>query len=805
MKPPVHNWLKALLALPAFLFFYASLHAQCPAPSNLSFTPLSPTSATLNWTSGGASNWAIEYGPAGFTQGTGTNVAATSTSTIVSGLTPNLMYDFYVKDSCGVSSVSSWTGPDSMHGTVVLCDDFDDYSLQLAGPQSVLIQEWAGAGGDAVISDEYSNSSPHALKIYDSGPATFSDVVAAVGTTTSGIHSVKFDFFVPDTFGGYYNILHNYVGTGTNVWAIEVYLDSNGTATVNEGSNGAGVIGTYQFNVGQWNTVEHIIDLDSDTAFILINGSFTDVGWQFSLGSTNFGDQFNAVNFFSAANVGQTPLTYFDNFCMTLAPVNDVGVVQFDAVPPICGDSSYGVPVVIRNNAMNDQTGFDVEVDFSGSSTGTLNITYNDVLQPGQLDTIEMNSINTLAGGNWNLTAYTELIGDTDPSNDTVEENSVPFLQGVSAEFGPEDTTFCDNQNFSMVLNAQNSGATYTWNTGATSSSVVADSGGIYAVTVTANNGCTASDQIELIELEAPIVDIGPDINFCEGQLILFFLNAGNFGTGSTYIWSNGLTTQVAEFTTIGIHSVTVENTVGCTTTDSAEFILHPAPVIGLNDISICGGDTGILDAGSQGVSYVWSEAGETDQTLKVVQSGTYYVTVSDLNSCSAVDSAEVTVNIIPFVMLGADTSITQGQSLTLDAGFAGSTYEWNTSETTQTINVTTSGTYTVTVTDENGCSGTDEIVVDVKVGIQGLSESTVRIYPNPAREQAWIELDASGSLDIQVFSLEGRKLAELQHTASGDNTLIPIDFSNYSEGVYFIQLRLDGIDLGMYRILKVD
>ena len=84
---------------------------NCPKPSALSVTSTTSTAADLSWTTGGATNWQIEYGPVGFTPGTGTIVSATTNPFTVTGLSPGTSYDFYVRDSCGVSDVSDWTGP----------------------------------------------------------------------------------------------------------------------------------------------------------------------------------------------------------------------------------------------------------------------------------------------------------------------------------------------------------------------------------------------------------------------------------------------------------------------------------------------------------------------------------------------------------------------------------------------------------------------------------------------------------------------------------------------------------------------
>ncbi|MDZ7846124.1 MAG: fibronectin type III domain-containing protein [Owenweeksia sp.] len=84
---------------------------QCPDPTNLMLSAISGNSATLSWTSGGAVNRQIEYGPTGFTLGQGTRVVTTNNPFTVNGLSPNQSYEFYVRDSCSAALQSGWTLP----------------------------------------------------------------------------------------------------------------------------------------------------------------------------------------------------------------------------------------------------------------------------------------------------------------------------------------------------------------------------------------------------------------------------------------------------------------------------------------------------------------------------------------------------------------------------------------------------------------------------------------------------------------------------------------------------------------------
>ena len=87
------------------------LSQACPPPTNVTVPSLTSTTATVQWTTGGAMNWMVQYDTAGFSPGTGNFMSASSSSVTLSNLTANTFYDVYVKDSCSASSTSVWVGP----------------------------------------------------------------------------------------------------------------------------------------------------------------------------------------------------------------------------------------------------------------------------------------------------------------------------------------------------------------------------------------------------------------------------------------------------------------------------------------------------------------------------------------------------------------------------------------------------------------------------------------------------------------------------------------------------------------------
>ncbi len=83
----------------------------CPRPQDLKIIGATNTTMKLSWTTGGATNWILEYGSPGFTQGTGTSIVVNSNPFTLTGLSPSTAYEFYVRDSCGPGDLSLWDGP----------------------------------------------------------------------------------------------------------------------------------------------------------------------------------------------------------------------------------------------------------------------------------------------------------------------------------------------------------------------------------------------------------------------------------------------------------------------------------------------------------------------------------------------------------------------------------------------------------------------------------------------------------------------------------------------------------------------
>ncbi|MBU0490093.1 MAG: PKD domain-containing protein [Bacteroidetes bacterium] len=268
------------------------------------------------------------------------------------------------------------------------------------------------------------------------------------------------------------------------------------------------------------------------------------------------------------------------------------------------------------------------------------------------------------------------------------------------------DTVLCSGS--TLLLDAQNFGATYLWSDLSTSQTLLTSAPGTYYVDVDNGAGCIGSDTIVITGAALPTVILGGDTSLCDGlPLTLDALNPG-----ATYYWNNAETTQQISPVTSGSYSVTVTDANGCEGSDGLIVTFIPNPVADLGaDTALCEGLPLTLDATVSGATYSWSTA-ETSAQITPTTSGLYEVTVTDVNGCEGFDGIDVTFYPSPLVDLGPDTSICVGASFMLDALHPGSTYYWSTLETTQTISVSSAGTYFVNVTEATGCSGADTLVV---------------------------------------------------------------------------------------------
>jgi len=265
----------------------------------------------------------------------------------------------------------------------------------------------------------------------------------------------------------------------------------------------------------------------------------------------------------------------------------------------------------------------------------------------------------------------------------------------------------------------------YEWSNGSTSSTNNNLRAGTYTVTITDNQGCTATESVTITE-PSPI---NATINVLQSLTCNGDNNASvevNHSGGMMpfeYSWSNGATTKIATNFAAGNYQVTVSDGNNCTDVESVTIQAPPAvrPNASATNVSGPGASDGSATAlpsgGTSPYAFSWN-TGATQPTISNLSVGTYTVTVTDAEGCSATQSVTVSEADCAVSLSTSTTDATCNGSSTGTANVevSGSngelTYEWSNGATTATIQNLSAGMYTVTVTDANSCQATTSVTI---------------------------------------------------------------------------------------------
>ena len=374
----------------------------------------------------------------------------------------------------------------------------------------------------------------------------------------------------------------------------------------------------------------------------------------------------------------------------------------------------------------------------------------------------------------------------------TVKNLPTPVILG--------NTTLCQGQSTTLSVNG---GISYAWSNGSTNNNISVSQSGIYNVTATNAEGCSAPASVTVTVNPLPSVNISGNNSFCQGDNVTLTATGAN-----TYAWSNASSNAVITVGTAGTYTVTGTDANGCSNTatktvsvnptyniplthsicqgesynfygqnlTTAGTYMHtlqtvngcdsvltltltvktlPSPTI-TGNTSLCEGETTTLTANG-GVSYVWDNA-STSNSISVSQSGVYTVTATNAEGCSAPASVTVTVNPLPTITIAGNTTFCAGNSTTLTATGADS-YTWSTGDNTASVSISAFGIYTVTGTSTVGCSGTAEVTVLVSqlpvISISGetdicAGESTT-LTANGGETYLWSDGTTSNTLTVSM------------------------------------------------------
>ena len=296
----------------------------------------------------------------------------------------------------------------------------------------------------------------------------------------------------------------------------------------------------------------------------------------------------------------------------------------------------------------------------------------------------------------------------------------------------------CPQGNDGSIVAQVSSGVqpyTYNWSTNATTSGLSNLTAGTYILTVTDSIGCVNMDTMSLTvppNFIQGFVNTEPDCFGAASGSIDFTISGGT--SPYSFLWSTGDTTEDIQGLLSGIYAVTVTDSSGCIDTLST-FIGQPAAIqlsTQITDVTCHGAFDGEIDlsvSGGTGTYTYWWNNGYIFQDRWNLLAGTHSVTVTDVNGCTGTGAFQVQ-EPSPVTSTIAGTSNMCGFSngsvdLSPSGGISPYNYNWSTGSTNQDINSLTGGTYSVTITDANGCSTSNSVsIINQSLGSAVISNS---------------------------------------------------------------------------------
>jgi hypothetical protein len=438
-----------------------------------------------------------------------------------------------------------------------------------------------------------------------------------------------------------------------------------------------------------------------------------------------------------------------------------------------------------------------------GNSTGSIDLTVTGGTSPYTYVWSNTATIQDIAG--LSAGTYTVTITDNNGCTTTASATITQPAAALAASRTFVNVLCFGNSTGSVDLTVigGTSPYTYVWSNGATTQDISGLSGGTYNVIITDNNGCTTTATATITQPAAALAASRTFVNvLCFGNSTGSVDLTVTGGTSPyTYVWSNGATTQDISGLAAGTYNVTITDNNGCTTTASAT-ITQPAAALAATtsqvNVLCFGNSTGSIDltvtGGTSPYTYVWSNAATT-QDITGLSAGTYNATITDNNGCTTTASATITQ---PVATLAATTSHvnvlcfgnpTGSIDLKVTGGTSPYTYVWSNTATIQDITGLSAGTYTVTITDNNGCTTTASAIITqpTAVTINTINTNTPICFGSTLN----LASSASGGTGAKSFSWTGPNsfISNLQNpsitgvttAASGVYSLTVIDANNCS------------------------
>jgi hypothetical protein len=434
--------------------------------------------------------------------------------------------------------------------------------------------------------------------------------------------------------------------------------------------------------------------------------------------------------------------------------------------------ATSSVTVTQPSTALSVSVATQTNVNCFGQSTGAITVAG---LGGTGTYTYSKNGTTFQAGTTFaSLAAGTYTITIKDASNCTATTTVTITQPAAALALSTTGTNIACNAATTGAISSTVTGGTspysYAWSNSATTANLSSLAAGTYTLTVTDNNGCTASSTKTITQPTALSASISTQTNvLCFGGTNGAATVSTTGGTpGYTYAWTGGGNTSSISGKAAGTYTVTVTDQNNCTTTATAT-ITEPSAALAASisastNVLCRGNNTGsatvTVTGGTSAYTYSWDTTpAQTSATASNLVAGTYTVTVTDANNCTTTATVSITE---PAAALSATISsptnvlcngaATGAATVVAAGGTSPYTYSWTNSATTDAISSLAAGPYTATVTDANSCTATATVTITQPTALTGSTTFTNACFNT---NNGTITVTATGGTGTLSYSID--------------------------------------------------
>jgi len=446
-----------------------------------------------------------------------------------------------------------------------------------------------------------------------------------------------------------------------------------------------------------------------------------------------------------------------------------------------------GTPVLLTLDAAADVKCF-------GANNGSIQVSVSGGIAPYSFAWTKndnafaaIEDLTGLAAGTYHLTV-TDALGTIEELEVGISEPDLltanPGGSAVSC-FGASDGSV------TLLVDGGTAPYSYLWSNGSTTDALENMPAGIYSVTVTDSNGCTASGSYEVLQPALLTINLSASSTACSNSVVSFVSG----GTAPyTYSWSNGASTTGISSVPAGTYILTVTDAHGCSATASATVTANEAfnPSASVTDVLCYGGATGSITVTNVNATapFQYSIDGglhfQTVASFNGLAAGTYTITVKDANGCTGFVTKTVTQPAVLLLTTGAVQNACYGSSngsisMSISGGAPAYSYSWSGPGGYTSSQLSPSGLaagiYTLTATDSRGCTAVKTVTVN----------SFNEIIVNSTVNNILCKGETNGSISVAVSGGSGN-FAYLWNTGASTTSLQNLGTGNYALTITDIQ-----------------